>query len=296
METKNSIKFTSAMNDDMLNQFTQELRVTYRNECYLVRDNGSVCRQPKDGSRRRQFDGIWTYGRKGAGGYKHLGQHYVHQVIATAFKGEAPSKYHVVDHIDTNRENNNPKNLHWVTQEENLFNNPITLNRIQSIWGSVESMLNYFKKVSPNINSESLTPMAMQRHWKTPCEFSACPTISEQMLSENFISNEDAYKLLEEYLQELEFGSEFSRNIYGESYVVKADLITTKNDGIIPTLFVLCNTPNNEVKKWAVAQVIIENVKFVHENKSSYFTLQGALKAYCQLAGIKFADSIDDSL
>jgi hypothetical protein len=282
------------MNDDMLNQYTQELKVTYRNETYLVRDNGSVCRQPKTYEKRRRFDSIWTFGSKRAGGYRYVGQHSVHQIIATAFYGEPPSADHIVDHIDTIRENNNPKNLRWMTREENLFNNPITLNRILNIWGSVESMLNHFRKVSPTINSESLTPMAMQRYWKTPCEFPSCPTISEQMLSEGITSNEEAYKLLEDYYQELEFGSEFSRNIYGESYLVKADLRKKSNDETKPALVVLCNMLNNDQKKWAVAQVTVENAKFVHENKSSYFTLQGALKAYCQLAEITFANSIDD--
>jgi hypothetical protein len=282
------------MNDDMLNHYTQELKVTYRDETYLVRDNGSVCRQPKTYEKRRRFDSIWTLGSKRAGGYKYVGQHSVHQIIATAFYGEPPSEDHIVDHIDTDRENNNPKNLRWVTREENLFNNPITLNRILNIWGSVESMLNYFRKVGPTINSESLTPMAMQRYWKTPCEFPSCPTISEQMLSEGISSNEEAYKLLEDYYQELEFGSEFSRNIYGESYLVKADLTKKSNDETKPTLVVLCNMLNNDVKKWAIAQVTVENSKFVHENKSSYFTLQGALKAYCQLAEISFSNSIDD--
>ncbi len=279
------------MTEDKFNQFTKEMKITYLDERYLVRDNGAICRQPRIDKQRRQFDDLWTFGRIGADGYRHIGKHPVHRVVATAFHGDPPSKGHVVDHIDTNKENNRPDNLRWVTRAENLFNNPITLSRIENIWGSVEAMLEYFKTTSPEINSESLTPMATQRYWKTPCEFPACP---EVILEQNFSPIENADGLLQEYAEELVFGSVFSKNIYGESITVKAELTKATDGENKPSLIVLCNMPNNDVKSWAVARVTIEEGKFVHENKHSYFTLQGALKAQCQLAAISFDNSIDD--
>ena len=44
----------------------------------------------------------------------------VSRCVATAFLGPAPSKHHVVDHIDTNRSNDAHTNLRWVTPTENI--------------------------------------------------------------------------------------------------------------------------------------------------------------------------------
>lgn len=303
------------MNDDALNQFSQERKTVYQDESYLVRDNGAICRQPRPDKWVRRYDSEWTFGNKIAAGYRYLSRHAVHRVVATAFHGNPPSKNHVVDHIDTNRENNRPENLRWVTRAENLYENPITLKRIESIWGSVELMLNYFKNVSPDVDSESLTPMAMQRRWRIPCEFPLCPEITAVGVPRD-IDQEVALELLQEYAEDLEFGSTFCRNTYGESITVQAVITKPTGNGIGPSLIVLSTFSNNNlkswsttlakglavyrfgnnIKDWAVAQVTIESGVFIHENQHAYITLRGALKAYCELAGIPFDHSIDDDI
>jgi hypothetical protein len=74
-------------------------------------------------------------------GYMDITYVTVHRIIATAFHGEPPTKGHVVDHIDTNKRNNRPENLRWVTRLENVLLNPITARRIAKICGSIEAFL-----------------------------------------------------------------------------------------------------------------------------------------------------------
>jgi len=70
-------------------------------------------------------------------GYKIVGlskkdfhkTYLVHVLIAKLFI-KNPYKKQFVDHIDTNRANNNVSNLHWVTRLENN-NNPITLSKLK---------------------------------------------------------------------------------------------------------------------------------------------------------------------
>ena len=66
----------------------------------------------------------------------------VHRIVGTAFSCEAPSKSHVVDHINTNRQNNRPENLKWVTRLENIVLNDITRRKLELLCGcSIEEIL-----------------------------------------------------------------------------------------------------------------------------------------------------------
>ena len=92
--------------NDMINEYTQEKTCTYKDESYLVRDNGSICRLPKDDKKIRPSDKKWTFGTKDkSNGYMIFCGERVHRIVATAFYGEHSQEY-VVDHIDTNRCNN----------------------------------------------------------------------------------------------------------------------------------------------------------------------------------------------
>lgn len=122
--------------------FEKQVECIYKEERYSVRDNGSVLRFSRN-SRSRPTDNIWTFGKPNdKTGYMEIATVRVHRIVATAFLGEPPTKEHVVDHIDTNKRNNRPENLRWVTRLENILLNPITIKRIESACGcSVEEFL-----------------------------------------------------------------------------------------------------------------------------------------------------------
>lgn len=108
----------------------------YKDEHYSVRDNGAVYRHAREGKTLRKDDNKWTFGQKNnTNGYMLIGSHRVHIIVATAFHGANDSSKLVVDHIDTNRCNNRPENLRWLTRLENALNNPATRKRIEYLCG-----------------------------------------------------------------------------------------------------------------------------------------------------------------
>lgn len=131
------------MNDSqLLNEYEKELICKYKGETYTVRDNGSVLRHPKPDKKPRPTDNNWTFGKYNIKtGYAEIAGERVHRIVATAFHGEAPSSQHVVDHIDTNRRNNRPENLRWLTKLENALNNPNTLRKIIYYCGSIDAFV-----------------------------------------------------------------------------------------------------------------------------------------------------------
>lgn len=130
----------------------------YKNEHYSVRDNGAVLRHSINSKRPRPTDNNWTFGKLNSKtGYLEIASVRIHRIVATAFHGEPPTKEHVVDHIDTNKQNNRPDNLRWVTKLENILLNPITARRIEIVCGSVEAFLadpSRFRDKFPDPNYE----------------------------------------------------------------------------------------------------------------------------------------------
>ena len=222
-----------------LNQYEKEVTCTYRNETYSVRDNGAIFRHRRIGYRLRPLDEKWTLGKPcKQKGYLTFSSESVHRIVATAFIGHQPSDKHVVDHIDTNKKNNRPENLRWVTRLENILLNPITLSKIIYKYGSIDNflsnpskplngileqnfewmrtvskeesentrnnLLNWAKEgklpkggilgewIYSNLNQQkeefpkqkpivqSLTPLALQKNWKTPSEFPNCPNFTDE--------------------------------------------------------------------------------------------------------------------
>jgi hypothetical protein len=122
--------------------FNREITCTYKDERYSVRDNGAVLRHPRENGKVRPTDNQWIFGKPNEKtGYMEIASARVHRIVALAFHGEPPTKEHVVDHIDTNKRNNRPENLRWVTRLENVMLNPITAKRIAYVCGSVENFL-----------------------------------------------------------------------------------------------------------------------------------------------------------
>lgn len=141
-----------------VNHFEKECDCIYKDEQYSVRDNGAVLRHAPNNKLPRPTDNNWTFGKLNSKtGYLEIASVRVHRIVATAFHKEPPTKEHVVDHIDTNKQNNRPDNLRWVTRLENILLNPITARRIELVCGSVEAFLanpSKFRDKFPDPNYE----------------------------------------------------------------------------------------------------------------------------------------------
>ena len=124
-----------------LEDYSLEKLCSFKDESYASRDNGAVMRKSRFGKRIRQLDDKWSFGKLNKAGYMEFCGERVHIIVATAFHGDKPGEFHVVDHIDTNRCNNRPENLRWVTRLENALNNPTTRRKVELICGSIENFL-----------------------------------------------------------------------------------------------------------------------------------------------------------
>jgi len=140
-----------------IDDYTEVKICVYKGEHYSVRDNGAIMRHQRECMPKRKLDEVWSFGNPSAvTGYMDFCGERVHRIVATAFHGIAPTTEHVVDHIDTNRQNNRPENLRWVTKFENALLNPITRAKIEYICGSIDAfiadpyLLYNYERVDPN--------------------------------------------------------------------------------------------------------------------------------------------------
>lgn len=127
----------------LLEEYKEEREIEYRGEKYLVRDNGAIMRLPKTDGTKRRLDNKWSFGTLNKdSGYLYFSSEPVHRIVACAFIYNNDKTNLVVDHIDTNKQNNRASNLRWVTRLENLVLNEITRTKVELLCHmSIEEIL-----------------------------------------------------------------------------------------------------------------------------------------------------------
>jgi hypothetical protein len=261
----------------------------------------------------------------------HIGSEVVHRIVATAYHGEQPSEQHIVDHIDTNRRNNRPENLRWITRLDHVLLNPVTRRRIEIAYGSMEA---FFENPRTPVNSEAINNFAWMRtvskeeaqesrdrfqKWAASGKIPSGGTLGEWVYGAKVSTNFDIdpirdvpsltpsavqrkwttltkFEMCPDECKPDALGEYATRLKYGTlfAYTSYGESRTVIAEMAADCLSIVCNLAHNPVKQWALAKVTVENGIFVHENIGSYFTLQGALKAHCRLLQVPLEESIDD--
>lgn len=311
-----------------INDFDIEKECDYKGEHYSARDNGSVFRHPKPLGKLRRLDNKWTFGKPNRKtGYLMFSDIPVHRIIATAFLGSSPSQEYIVDHIDTNRQNNRPENLRWLTRLENILLNEHTRKKIEYHCGSVENFLNNPSLLPKNTSEknfawmrtvskeEALVCLENMKKWLTKSNTSA----SEGSIGEWIFKGENR-----------------SANKFEQIYTESLTPTAIQESWKIPTEFLYCpltittNTPvleylNNiqfnklclknknyqsvaisvaitldkktmwvithnagSTKPWGLFRVTFEQNKFLHKNLGTFFEKRGAEKCLCLECGQKW--------
>ncbi len=318
-----------------VNLFEREVSCSYGGEDYSVRDNGAVLRCSRAGKRKRPLDEKWTFGRPCAhSGYVKLSEHVVHRVVATAFHGRQPTKDHVVDHIDTNRRNNRPENLRWVTRLENILLNPVTAKRVEYHYGSIEDFLaNPGKPVSGTLRkdfewmrtvtqAEAAYSRGRLLGWAKAGGASSGRTLGDWIYGSRLgPAKEQAGSLVESrtpgaWQRNWRLPAEFPLSPQlGETETLETYFQRLRQDAPFAVsrfgqttvaktalssegaeMFVLGELGEGAVKPWSVARVTCEGGRFVHESRGTFFSRAGAEKQFVLIQGLPWEgdDSIDD--
>ncbi|MBP6014314.1 MAG: HNH endonuclease [Alphaproteobacteria bacterium] len=318
---------------DLLHCFEEERAAEYKGERYCVRNNGAILRLSRAGARLRKWDEIWTFGMLNKQtGYLAISDHVVHRIVAVAFHGDAPSAGHVVDHIDTNRRNNRPENLRWVTRLENILLNPITRARIEFAYGSLEAFFaNPGSASVPNMEwmrtvtkEEAAQSLARLRKWAEEGKAPVGGTLGDWVFARRSrtIPEPDPEPLDKPSLtvgaiqRRWRTPTEFPLCPQTMSHAVLDEYLSRLSVGAIVArnqhgestvveagmaaggaLSIVCKTPSG-IKNWSVVRVFVEGDLVCHESGGMFFDLKGAMKAHLVARGVAFDEaeyeSIDD--
>ncbi len=323
------------MERNLIDIFEIEKTCDYRGEKYLVRDNGAVYRFRKLDKRKRPLDEKWTFGIPDSqDGYFNISAEAVHRIVATAFHGEQPSDKHVVDHFDTNRQNNRPENLRWVTRLENILLNPKTLSKILYLYGSIDNFFLDPSKPLYGVLSKNFEWMGVVT--KEESDYTRNNLLNrakegklsgEGKLSEWAYSNINQRK--EEYKEQNLLVQSLSPNVIQKSWKIPSEFpncpksidetsliiykerltkgkVFSKNkygESIVEnseinesTNELLVITSGGNIKPYILAKIYIVESNFIHESIRSFFTLNGAQKQFNLALGFEWEgeDSIDD--
>ena len=318
-----------------LDHFDREVNCTYLSDEYAVRDNGAILRWSRAGKRKRPLDEKWTFGKPCThSGYMKVSGHAVHRVVATAFHGPLPTKNHVVDHIDTNRRNNRPDNLRWVTRLENILLNPITARRVEYHYGSVEGflanpgnpvrgdfakdfewmrtvtreeaeysrrrLLAWAESESPSIGGSLGDWIYGSRSTPEPEETEALvQSKTPGVIQRNWrLPAEFPFSPQPGELETLEayFECLHEGAVFAVSRFGQTTVVEYALSADRAELFILGQSQAGAVKPWSLARVTRESGTFVHESRGTFFSLEGARKRFALIQGLpwKGGDSIDD--
>lgn len=314
------------MNDSELNIFTIEKECDYKGEHYSARDNGAILRHSKPGKRVRPLDNKWTFGKVNPKtGYVMFTNVQVHRIVATAFHGAHADKF--VDHIDTNRQNNRPDNLRWVTRLENILLNPFTRKKIEYHCGSIENFLknpsllprdtsdknfDWMRRVSQEEAQACLKNM--QKWAAKPNNPKSTGKIGEWVFGNSHISSD---------IQDNPYTQALTPNAIQENWKTPAEFLfcpskVTTNTPVLEylnniqfgqpclrnkysyaiavsaiisldkqTMWIITEKPEGP-KHWGVFRVKYEQDKFLHKSIGTFFEEQCAEKCICLECGQKW--------
>ncbi|AHG45049.1 HNH endonuclease [Rhizobium leguminosarum bv. trifolii CB782] len=317
--------------DHLLAAFEEEREVEYDGERYLVRDNGAVFRRNKYRQKKRPLDAGWTFGRKTlTTGYMLIAGVPVHRIVCTAFAGPPPVPTHIVDHIDTNRANNRPDNLRWLSRLENVLLNPISVRRIILVYGSLDAFFENPQRVNsdasyPDVSwmrtvskdeaaasrkrlmkwvgsdtqlrggvlGEWLYGTSVETTRKGEPEIFESLTLSAAQIKWRVPTEFPACPgaVSDDGLEEYGKALSFG-DVFAQNPYSKSLVVQhgMADDGLV----VLTRFAGDSIKDWAVAHVSMQGELFYHRSEYTFFELQGALKHFCELTGQSYGDAFDD--
>ncbi len=315
------------MSDLFINTFSETRTCTYKDDTYDVRDNGAILRRRRPNGRHRKLDGFWTYGKKDdKSGYAKFGSEPVHRIVASAFHGQPPTRQHIVDHIDTNRMNNRPANLRWITKLENILLNPITLKRIIEAYGSVEEFFadpskpkakplagqfDWMRTVSA---SEAAASREKLENWAKGTKSSSGGSLGEWLFEHRSRVEppqlpEITRSLTEGALQanwvtpsqfplcpkqstggslaEYSSALTFGATFSSNEYG-KSFVVEGSPDLRSNCVVVVCRIENAPINNWGITTIYFHDGNFIHENKGTFISLVEAMEVYASGTGDYF--------